>query len=100
MSMKMYIFLIDSHSNQFDDDFHNRRNAQIQVRWKRKESTMGMDLVFRKDRIQLFIPMITMVVFLIFAFVLAAVVILSIIPIYLHDESVERTGIILTSKIW
>lgn len=85
---------------KLDDDFHNETNRCSQVNDKRTEfKEYQWRNMFRKDRMQMFIPIFTVMVFLGFALLIGLVIVLSIIPIYLENISVEKTRFILTSKI-
>ncbi len=44
-------------------------------------------------------PSVTMFVFIGFALLMASMIVLSIIPIYIENKSIEKTSYILTSMI-
>jgi hypothetical protein len=54
----------------------------------------------RKDWIQMLIPSLTMIAFIGFAFCMALMIVVSIIPLYIGNNSVEKTRFIQTSMIY
>jgi len=60
----------------------------------RKENTLSLN---RKSSLELFLPSITMCAFLAFAFFMGIMIVLSMIPLYIPNQSVEKTIFIRTS---
>jgi hypothetical protein len=57
-------------------------------------------IICRKYWLQMLIPSLTMIVFIGFAFFMGLMIVLSMIPLYIGDNSVPKTSFIQTSMIY